>query len=398
MNIDLSTEAGQETAKEYIKETLERNTNTNTITDSEKENIHEQNTDTIVGGVTNSSGTNNFTLSGGTSSTKTLTVDESKSISDKVDKVSGSSLVADTEIAKIHSQNTDINLGTLETKSTPINADKVIHRDSEDLDKTKTSTWTQIKAFFKLYFDTLYDAIGSASSVQSNLDTHTTTHPAPTDRDTRNDPAGSASTVQSNLDTHTTTHPAPTDRDTRNDPAGSASTVQSNLDTHTGNTTDAHDIDTKVDKISGSSLVADTEIAKIHEQDTDTNLGTLETKSTPIDADKIIHRDSADEDKVKTSTWTQVKAFLKTYFDTLYNNYTLETHASNHTDGTDDIQSATNAQKGLATATHITAIEGNTAVRHTQNTDTKLDEGGANEVSAIELKALLETLDGGEIT
>jgi hypothetical protein len=46
MNIDLSTEAGQETAKEYIKETLERNTNTNTITDSEKENIHEQNTDT----------------------------------------------------------------------------------------------------------------------------------------------------------------------------------------------------------------------------------------------------------------------------------------------------------------------------------------------------------------
>jgi hypothetical protein len=368
MNIDLSTEAGQETAKEYIKETLERNTNTNTITDSEKENIHEQNTDTIVGGVTNSSGTNNFTLSGGTSSTKTLTVDESKSISDKVDKISGSSLVADTEIAKIHSQNTDTNLGTLETKSTPIDADKIIHRDNADEDKIKTSTWTQVKAFFKTYFDTIYDALGAAS------------------------------TVQSNLDTHTTTHPAPTDRDIRNDPAGSASAVQSNLDTHTGNTTDAHNINNKVDKVLGSSLVADTEIAKIHEQDTDTNLGTLETKSTPIDADKIIHRDSADEDKVKTSTWTQVKAFLKTYFDTLYNNYTLETHASNHTDGTDDIQSATNAQKGLATATHITAIEGNTAVRHTQNTDTKLDEGGANEVSAIELKALLETLDGGEIT
>ena len=36
-------------------------------------------------------------------------------------------------------------------------------------------------------------------------------------------------------------------------------------------------------------------------------------------------------------------------------------HASNHTDGTDDIQSATNAQKGLATAAHITAIEANTS-------------------------------------
>tara|TARA_R110000772_G_scaffold54916_2_gene125344 strand:- start:1488 stop:2180 length:693 start_codon:yes stop_codon:yes gene_type:complete len=36
-------------------------------------------------------------------------------------------------------------------------------------------------------------------------------------------------------------------------------------------------------------------------------------------------------------------------------------HATTHTNGTDDIQSATNAQKGLATASHITAIEANTA-------------------------------------
>lgn len=36
-------------------------------------------------------------------------------------------------------------------------------------------------------------------------------------------------------------------------------------------------------------------------------------------------------------------------------------HASSHTDGTDDIQSATNAQKGLATAAHVQAIEANTA-------------------------------------
>lgn len=34
-------------------------------------------------------------------------------------------------------------------------------------------------------------------------------------------------------------------------------------------------------------------------------------------------------------------------------------HASDHTDGNDDIQSATNAQKGLATAAHIQAIEAN---------------------------------------
>ena len=36
-------------------------------------------------------------------------------------------------------------------------------------------------------------------------------------------------------------------------------------------------------------------------------------------------------------------------------------HASDHTDSTDDIQSATNAQKGVATSAHISAIEANTA-------------------------------------
>jgi len=96
------------------------------------------------------------------------------------------------------------------------------------------------------------------------------------------------------------------------------------------------------------------------------------TQTHPIDADKALYRDSTDSDALVTSTWTQVKAFLKTYFDTLYNKYVLENHASNHTDGTDDIQSATNAQKGVATAAHITAIEANTNLQHTQGTDTTL--------------------------
>jgi hypothetical protein len=100
-------------------------------------------------------------------------------------------------------------------------------------------------------------------------------------------------------DSHLTSHPAPTDRDTRNDPAGAASTVQGNLNTHTGNTTDAHGIDTKVDKVPGSSLVADTEIAKIHTQDTDqyldkgganevsaAEIATLKNTTVPAKADK----------------------------------------------------------------------------------------------------------------
>jgi len=38
-----------------------------------------------------------------------------------------------------------------------------------------------------------------------------------------------------------------------------------------------------------------------------------------------------------------------------------QAHAASHTDGTDDLQSATNAQKGVATAAQITALEANTS-------------------------------------
>jgi hypothetical protein len=49
-----------------------------------------------------------------------------------------------------------------------------------------------------------------------------------------------------------------------------------------------------------------------------TIMNTLTTKNPPIDADKVVYRDSTASDVLVTSTWTQVKAFLKTYFDTLY--------------------------------------------------------------------------------
>jgi len=55
-----------------------------------------------------------------------------------------------------------------------------------------------------------------------------------------------------------------------------------------------------------------------HTQDTDTDLGAVSAKNPPIDADKAIYRDSTAADALVTSTWTQIKAFLKTYFDTLY--------------------------------------------------------------------------------
>lgn len=47
-----------------------------------------------------------------------------------------------------------------------------------------------------------------------------------------------------------------------------------------------------------------------------------------------------------------------------------DSHSAKHTNGTDDIQNATAAQKGLATAAQITALESAIGVQHTQNTDT----------------------------
>ncbi|MDI6787615.1 MAG: hypothetical protein QME51_04520, partial [Planctomycetota bacterium] len=55
-----------------------------------------------------------------------------------------------------------------------------------------------------------------------------------------------------------------------------------------------------------------------HNTGGDTALGTLGAKNPPIDADKSIYRDSTASDGLVTSTWAQVKAFLKTYWDTLY--------------------------------------------------------------------------------
>jgi len=76
-------------------------------------------------------------------------------------------------------------------------------------------------------------------------------------------------------------------------------------------------LDTGAVKLRVKQGATETEIT-LHVQGTDTALGTLGTKNPPIDADKVIYRDSTASDALVTSTWTQVKAFLKTYFDGVY--------------------------------------------------------------------------------
>jgi hypothetical protein len=74
------------------------------------------------------------------------------------------SAAAQDAIAKKHTQGTDTALGAVGTKNPPIDADKALYRNSESSDALVTSTWTQIKAFFKTYFDTLYATISHTHS------------------------------------------------------------------------------------------------------------------------------------------------------------------------------------------------------------------------------------------
>jgi hypothetical protein len=147
-----------------------------------------------------------------------MTADALKTIDGRVLSVDGTKLDGIEALADV----TDaVNVGTsihgAADKNPPIDADKVPLIDTAASNVLKTSTWTNIKAFLKTYFDTLYGSIGSS-----------------------------------------------------------------------------------------------------HTQGTDTALGAVGTKNPPIDADKALYRDSTASDALVTSTWTQVKAFLKTYFDTIY--------------------------------------------------------------------------------
>ena len=86
-------------------------------------------------------------------------------------------------------------------------------------------------------------------------------------------------------------------------------------------------------------------------------LPALATKNPPIDADKVIYRDSTASDALVTSTWTQVKAFLKTYFDTLYNKYVHPNHTGEVTSVADGAQTIANDAVTYAKMQNVSATD-----------------------------------------
>jgi hypothetical protein len=92
---------------------------------------------------------------------------------------------------------------------------------------------------------------------------------------------------------------------------------------HTAHSDD-QDLSGKVDKVSGSSLVSDTEIAKIHaasgqfNQTVDGEIVGLTDKTIPLDADVTLIESDTDTNAKRKLSWLNIKSTLKTYFDTLY--------------------------------------------------------------------------------
>jgi len=129
--------------------------------------------------------------------------------------------------------------------------------------------------------------------------------------------------------------------------------------------------------VSGHTTAIGTLQGLSHTQGTDTALGAVGTKNPPIDADKVLYRDSTSSDALVTSTWTQIKAFLKTYLDTVYATLSALTNheADTSTHGAADIADVSD----IAIDANLSAAgQDAIAKKHTQGADTSLGIQVAN--------------------
>jgi hypothetical protein len=237
-----------------------------------------------------------------------------------------------------HTSGDDTALGVVGTKNPPIDADKAIYRDSTAGDALVTSTWAQVKAFLKTYFDTLYGTgtgnvtaqgntgyipqFSSATNITNSIMSGNSTYIvisggiAPTGNITMaagalvdgvDVSALSASSGNVTTSGMTTTYIPVANSAT--DLANSIVTANASYINVTGGIT----VTGTVDGYDVSTLGTES-----HTSGDDTALGVVGTKNPPVDNDKSLYRDSTAGDALVTSTWAQVKAFLKTYFDGLY--------------------------------------------------------------------------------
>jgi hypothetical protein len=263
---------------------------------------------------------------------------DNQDLSGKVDKVTGSSLLADTEAAKIHSPGSDNqDLSNLVVKVT---GKALSTNDLTDLLKTaydnavaashahsNKSTLDSIQEALTTALKTAYD-----SAVTNN---HTHSNKATLDSIT----AAFTTALKATYDGYATTIAGKTDIAAVLADVGIADAI-----------TKKH--------ASGSDAETQTSISAI--------INAQAEKTTPVDADMTELQDSAAANVMKRLSWLNVKATLKTYFDTLYNGKRLVSNlaASVVTSGTTEkvlLQLAIPANRAVVGSCFRATVMGNSS-------------------------------------
>jgi hypothetical protein len=174
-------------------------------------------------------------------------------------------------------------------KTTPVDADELGIADSAASYALKKLTWANLKATLKTYFDTLYQPLHAVLTAFVAL--------SPSNDDFLQRKAGAWA--------NRTIAQVKTDLSLSGSNSGDQTTVSGNAGTATALQT-ARNID-------GQSFDGTVDITVIAP-----GTHAASSKATPVDADEIPLVDSAAANVLKKLTWANVKATLKTYFDTLY--------------------------------------------------------------------------------
>jgi hypothetical protein len=248
------------------------------------------------------------------------------------------------------------------SKATPVDADYVGLMDSAASNILKKLSWANIKATLKTYYDTLYQPVdsdlttiaGLTATTDSFIQSKASAWAARTIAQVKADLGltGTNSGDQNLFSTVAVSGQSNVVADSTSDTL--TFVAGTNVTITTDASTDAVTISASL--AGGAVDVSGTPTAGQAAQFVDANtiegvdavnFSGLSAKTALVDADQILTADSEASGNPKSTTWTAIKAFLKTHFDTLY-----ATIGHNHTGTYQPLDSDLTTIAGLTATTN----------------------------------------------